>query len=52
VRAHIRSFYDEVIEPLPVIEQGHLLLPTTPGLGVRLKPDWFDGKEPTHRVSR
>ncbi len=41
VRAHIRSFYEKLIDPLPVIRNGHASLPSGPGLGVTLNPDLF-----------
>jgi L-alanine-DL-glutamate epimerase-like enolase superfamily enzyme len=52
VRAHIRSFYKELIDPLPVIENGHMLLPTTPGIGTKLNPDLFNKKYSTYRISK
>ena len=33
VRAHIRTFYGQLIDTQPIIEQGYLLAPTDPGLG-------------------
>ena len=41
VRAHIRTFYDRLIDRPPVIEDGRLLAPTDPGLGTSLLPDLF-----------
>ena len=41
VRAHIRSFYEKLVDPLPVIRNGHASLPSGPGLGVTLNPDLF-----------
>ncbi len=41
VRAHIRSFYDKLVDTLPVIVQGRALLPTGPGLGTRLRDELF-----------
>jgi len=41
VRAHINTFYKDLIEEPPVIENGHVLLPEGPGLGVKLNPDLF-----------
>jgi len=38
---HIRSFYDQLIEPNVRIEDGYALLPEGPGLGVRLNPELF-----------
>jgi L-alanine-DL-glutamate epimerase-like enolase superfamily enzyme len=52
VRAHIRTFYRELIEPNVVIENGHAHLPQGTGLGVRLNPDLFTPQNPTYRISR
>ena len=41
VRAHIRSFYDKLVDTLPVIEQGKAQLPTGTGLGTRLREELF-----------
>ena len=41
VRAHIRSFYDKLVDTLPVIEQGKAQLPTGTGLGTRLRDELF-----------
>jgi len=41
VRAHIRSFYDKLVDTLPVIVHGRALLPTGPGLGTRLRNELF-----------
>ncbi len=52
VRAHIRSFYRDVIDAPVVIKAGYAKLPTGPGLGVRLNPDLFQPELPGVRVSR
>lgn len=41
VRAHIRTFYKQLIDRPPVIEQGRLVAPTDPGLGTSLLPELF-----------
>ena len=41
VRAHIRTFYDKLIDRQPQIEDGYLQLPTDPGLGTTLLPELF-----------
>jgi len=41
VRAHIRTFYDKLIDRLPEIENGHASFPDSPGLGVRLHDELF-----------
>jgi len=43
VRAHIRSFYETIIDAMPEIENGALKLPTRPGLGVAWRPELFEG---------
>src|SRR5262249_54010300 len=39
VRAYLRVNYPELVTDLPVIEDGHILAPTRPGLGTVLLPD-------------
>ena len=39
VRAYLRVNYPELITNLPVVANGHLLAPTSPGLGTCLLPD-------------
>ena len=39
VRAYLRVNYPELVTDLPVIERGHILAPTKPGLGTTLLPD-------------
>ena len=51
VRAHIRTFYAKLIDPLPVIQNGHALLPAGIGLGVKLNADLFQpGKRDYRRT--
>jgi len=52
VRAHVRSFYSQLIEPNVRIEAGFAFLPQGPGLGVRLNPDLFAPGTAGYRVSR
>ena len=52
VRAHIRSFYDKLVDILPVIQNGHAQLPTGTGLGTRLKDELFREGVNQHRISR
>ncbi|NNE91286.1 MAG: mandelate racemase/muconate lactonizing enzyme family protein, partial [Verrucomicrobiales bacterium] len=42
VRAHIRTFYEALIDRQPVIENGRLLPPEDPGLGTALLPELFE----------
>jgi L-alanine-DL-glutamate epimerase-like enolase superfamily enzyme len=39
VRAYLRVNYPELVTELPVIEKGHILAPTNPGLGTSLLPE-------------
>lgn len=39
VRAYLRVNYPEMVTELPVVEKGHILAPTKPGLGTDLLPD-------------
>jgi L-alanine-DL-glutamate epimerase-like enolase superfamily enzyme len=52
VRAHIRSFYDRLVDTLPIIENGRAKLPTGTGLGTRLKDELFREGANGYRVSR
>ena len=50
VRAHIRTFYERLIDRQPVIENGQLVAPADPGLGTALLPELFqDGKDQYRR---
>ncbi|MEZ6064006.1 MAG: enolase C-terminal domain-like protein [Planctomycetaceae bacterium] len=51
VRAHIRTFYDHLIDRQPVVEDGRLLLPTDPGLGTTLLPELFVSGQNRYRRS-
>jgi galactonate dehydratase len=42
VRAHIRTFYDRLIDRQPVIKNGWLQPPADPGLGTTLLPELFE----------
>jgi L-alanine-DL-glutamate epimerase-like enolase superfamily enzyme len=52
VRAHIRSFYEKLIDTQPVITQGKAQLPTSPGLGTRLHPGLFQPGQNQYRISK
>ena len=41
VRAHVRTFYERLIDRQPVIDNGWLDAPTDPGLGTALLPELF-----------
>lgn len=49
VRAHIRSFYKDLIDEIPVVRGGYAELPTRPGIGVALNPDLFTSRHSTFR---
>jgi L-alanine-DL-glutamate epimerase-like enolase superfamily enzyme len=51
VRAHVRSFYKDLIDPLPVIAGGHADLPIGAGLGTRLNPELFAANQENYRLS-
>ncbi len=51
VRAHIRTFYKDLIDRQPVIEEGRLQLPTDAGLGTALLPELFQAGTNQHRLS-
>ena len=52
VRAHIRTFYADLIDTNVVISGGEADLPQGPGLGTRLNPDLFRGDRADYRISR
>jgi L-alanine-DL-glutamate epimerase-like enolase superfamily enzyme len=52
VRAHIRSFYDKLVDTLPVIIRGRAQLPVGTGLGTRLKDELFREDVNSWRISR
>jgi hypothetical protein len=51
VRAHIRSFYGQLIDTNVTIENGFALPPTGPGLGTRLLPSLFSPESPGYRIT-
>ncbi len=51
VRAHIRSFYEQLIEPNVVIRDGHVALPQAPGLGANLHDSLFEPGKHLYRCS-
>ena len=52
VRAHIRTFYKDLIDTNVVIHRGEAELPKGPGLGTRLNPDLFRPERAEYRISR
>jgi galactonate dehydratase len=52
VRAHVRSFYKDLIDPLPVMRDGYAELPNGDGLGTRFDPSLFDEREAGYRITR
>jgi galactonate dehydratase len=51
VRAHIRTFYDRLIDRQPVVENGALMPPQDPGIGTALLDEWFVPGENLYRLS-
>ena len=51
VRAHIRTFYDQLIDRQPVIDHGYLQPPSDPGLGTALLPELFEEGSDGYRRS-
>ncbi len=51
VRAHIRTFYERLIDRQPQIESGQLLPPADPGLGTALLPGLFKPGQDQYRKS-
>lgn len=41
VRAHIHSFYKDLIDEIPSVNAGYMNIPVRPGLGVALNPELF-----------
>ena len=52
VRAHIRTFYERLIETQPVLGREGIHLPTGPGLGTRLRDDLFQPGQREYRRSQ
>lgn len=52
VRAYMRVNYPELVTELPVLEKGHLLAPTKPGIGTTLLPDVRKREDAVVRESR
>lgn len=52
VRAHIASFYPQLIDEKVVITDGTVPLPSRPGLGTRLLPEQFRPTHPQYRITR
>jgi len=51
VRAFLRSWYPEVVEGMPVIENGQISLSDEPGLGVRLVDGFAERSDVDRRVT-
>jgi galactonate dehydratase len=52
VRAYIRTWYRDVVPHSVVIEDGHILPPTEPGIGTSLLPDVLTRADATVRSTR
>ena len=51
VRALYTGWYTEVVDALPIVKNGQITLPDTPGLGIALLPDLFTRPDAIHRRS-
>jgi galactonate dehydratase len=51
VRAHIRTFYSDLIDSPVIIRNGEAELPRGPGLGTRLNPELFHQGRYEYRAS-
>lgn len=51
VRAHIRTFYKDLIDINVEIKDGYAELPRGAGMGTRLNPELFNSSRSTYRVS-
>ncbi len=51
VRAHIHTFYSDLIDTPVPIQNGYTPLPTKPGIGTRLNPDLFQSDRYHYRIS-
>jgi galactonate dehydratase len=51
VRALYTGWYTEVVDALPIVKNGQITLPDTPGLGIELLPELFTRPDATHRRS-
>ena len=51
VRAHIRTFYDKLIDLQPVIQNGYAKFPAGNGLGVKLHDELFEAGQRDYRRS-
>ena len=52
VRAHLKTLYPLLIDDTVTVHNGHLPLPSRPGLGVRLLPELFSPDHPGYRITR
>lgn len=51
VRSFLNSWYPQVLDGLPLIEDGHVAVSRQPGLGVQLREDFLQGADVSTRVS-
>lgn len=52
VRAFYHGWYGELVTALPPVREGRITVPPGPGLGLKLNPERFSGKDVRRRVSR
>jgi galactonate dehydratase len=51
VRAHVHTFYHELVDTIPPVEKGFVGLPPGPGLGTRWLPELFSPENTSYRRS-
>jgi len=51
IRAHIRTFYKDLIDEPIIVQSGSIAPPLRPGLGAKLNPDLFERNKPAYRLS-
>lgn len=51
VRAHIRTFYERLIDRQPIIDNGYLIAPKDPGLGTAFHDNLFEAGKYQYRCS-
>jgi L-alanine-DL-glutamate epimerase-like enolase superfamily enzyme len=52
VRAHLSTLYPHLIDDTVTVKNGHLPLPSRPGIGVRLRPELFSPDHPGYRITK
>lgn len=52
VRAHLATVYPHLIDEAVSVCDGHITLPSRPGIGIRWRDDLFRSETPGYRISR